>query len=337
MNRVPDEPLETADRVRSVFRGKPSFSDESISRILQKHGFAAVQTCEARSSYAPNVVMHVECEDSRQLAVKVQVLTTWDWTLTQEALTLDVLTRSTDLLLPEFWILDQDRDVLGYPVLILDWLPGPSAADEYDAADSDRRRGLARQLGLIHGSIHACPCHGLALPELDLREWRQLVHSFLFGHQQLRDDLRARFPDIERDVRSSLDKVEDFIVSDDLCLIWRDGKFHNTVVVDGDESFRLGAFDFQSAAIGQTYPDCFKARASIGADSPEWDHFVDGYTSVTDRRPTEPDSQTARAFRMYSNAYQIRHFYELAGCLHYRTPKWLNGLFEALEKEGALA
>ncbi|NKB68342.1 MAG: phosphotransferase [Candidatus Latescibacteria bacterium] len=337
MLRVPDEPLPTADQIRARLKGKPSFSAESIDPLLRKHGFGSVRSCENRSSYVPNVVLQVECEDLRQLAIKIQVFHTWDWTLSQEALALAALSQSTDVLLPRFWILDQDRDVLDYPVLIEEWLPGPSAADHFSAADLARRAELARQLGLTHAKIHGCPCQGLNLPKLDLRNWRQLILDLLFGHSALRDDLRDAFPEVESNVRSQLDQVQSFAVADEPGLIWRDGLLHNAVVAEADNGCRLGVFDFQSAAISQPYADHFKVRGSLGGGTPEWDAFVDGYKSVAQRAPTEPDSPIGRAFRMYAPAYQIRHFYELFGYLHYRTPKWLNGLFEALETGGAPA
>ena len=164
MLRVRDEPLSTADQVRAVIRGKPSFSAESLNELLRKHGFGPVRSYESKSSYVPNVVLHVECEDFRQLALKVQVLHTWDWTLSQEVLVREALSKSTDVLLPHFWVLDQDRDVLDYPALIEEWLPGPSGADHFSAADLDGRTELARQLGVTHAKIHGCPYQGLNLP-----------------------------------------------------------------------------------------------------------------------------------------------------------------------------
>ena len=337
MIRVRDEPLPTAEHVRGVLRGRLSISPESIGELLRKHDLGDVRSCKSRSSYVPNVVLRVECTDSRNLAIKIQVRHTWDWTLSQEEQAIIVLTSSTDLHLPRLRTLDQDCDVLDYPVLISEWLPGPSAADRFGAADLDCRTELARQLGITHAKIHDCPCHGLALPILDLREWRQLIPSLLFEKPTLRDDLTATFPGIEINVQSLLDQVPNTNVTDESCLIWRDGLLHNAVVVDSDESVGLAVFDFQSAAIGQAYPDHFKVRGSLGDDTAEWDAFVDGYSSVTLRKPISPDSTTGHAFRMYAPAYQIRHFYELVGCLHHNTPKWLNGLFAALETGGARA
>lgn len=334
MLRVSDEPLSTADQVRAVIEGKPSFPVNLLDKLLCKHGLGAVKSCASRASYVPNIVLHVECEDFRSLALKVQVLHTWDWTLVQEVLAIEALAKSTDVLVPRVWALDRDCDILDYPVLIEEWLPGPSAADDFGEAGLDRRTEIARQLGVTHAEIHTCPCRDLDLPVLDLRNWRQLILSLLFDHPALRAELLAAFPSVESDVRSLLELVQKFDVADEPCLIWRDGLLHNAVVAAVDGSLRLGVFDFQSAAMGQPYPDHFKVRGFFGGGTPEWGAFVDGYRSVAQREPTESKSPTARAFRMYAPAYQIRHFYELVGCLHHRTPKWLNALFAALETEG---
>ena len=94
-----------------------------------------------------------------------------------------------------------------------------------------------------------------------------------------------------------------------------------------------GIFDFQSAALGQSYADHFKQSRALSAPSSEWLAYSEGYAERGGGPISGDDSAVARAFRVYGPAYQVRHFFDLLGMLHHATPNWLSEFVDVLETE----
>jgi aminoglycoside phosphotransferase (APT) family kinase protein len=332
-----EQHVPTREEIKAILRTRPDFSRGQVNTALAKHSLGSVEELEVCPSYVPNVVLRVTTQYGLHLVFKIQFRSTWDWTLNQEYQTIRTLRESTDLPVPTTCILDADRDVLEYPFLIVSRMDGAATDELYKQSGSAMRRILARQLGEIQATIHGCPIDNQAgFPNLDLRDWPDLVLNLLFGDAALQTQLGRLCPEFEPQVREALESRSALAVTEEPVLVWRDGLFYNTVSTrSADTASISGIFDFQSAAISQRYVDHFKVSRALSAPSPEWSAFVEGYAESGGLSVSGDDSAVAQAFRVYGPAYQVRHFFDFLGTLHHATPNWLNEFVSALDTEVA--
>jgi Ser/Thr protein kinase RdoA (MazF antagonist) len=197
---------------------------------------------------------------------------------------------------------------------------------------------LARQLGRIVDTVHSCPVpEGAGLPVFDLCSWPLLVERNLFAGDELHGALTRLAPDLEPAVRRGIAAASAIDGLGQTALTWRDASLHNTVAdIDDDGNAAVcGVFDFQGARLSQPYLDLrmpyerLTGRPWTEEDMPaeEWLAFVEGYGGRVDLTGPARDASACA-----NPAWQVRHWWDILGHLHRRTPSWIDELLAGLAR-----
>ena len=211
--------------VKRIGRQKLELSTADASAILEKHQLGRLMTLKSLDANPMNSIFELTLEQGDSLILKIQCRSGIG-SLEGEHYTIHLLRQLTDLPVSNLCTLDDDKDIIPYPYLLSNKLPGESGFHFFERTDHANRMQLSEALGHIVGAIHRLE---VAEPEqlrnCDLSQWRSIVQKALLSDDDFREEIVALsdtfYPQLD-DLMASVSALQ---IDDEPVLLWGDAFF----------------------------------------------------------------------------------------------------------------
>ena len=333
--------LANRETVRRIFQQKLEISMATASAILEKHQLGRLMTLKPLEANPMNSIFELKPEQGDSLILKIQCRPGIG-SLKGEHYAIHLLRQLTDLPVSNLCTLDDDKDIMPYPYLISNKLPGESGADFFERTDHANRMQLSEALGHIVGVIHSLEA---AEPEqlrnCDLSQWRSIVQEALFSDENFRDEVAAFSDTFYPQLDNLMASVPALQIEDDSVLLWSDAFFHNLLLKNSGRKIQItGIYDFQFAAYGSRLFDLDKIEGNFRVrrpreiyGHPEYiEQFYKGYEGAG-KAVNAPSDTHQILVNILRNAIQVRYWWwDCFGILHSKTPEYLRAILGGLAK-----
>ena len=137
--------------VKRIGRQKLEISTDEASEILEKHQLGRLMTLKPLEANPMNSIFELVPEQCDSLILKIQCRPGIG-SLKGEHYAIHLLRQLTDLPVSNLCNLDDDKDIIPYPYLISNKLPGESGSDFFQSTDHANRMQFSEVLGHIVGT-----------------------------------------------------------------------------------------------------------------------------------------------------------------------------------------
>ena len=326
-----------------LLRDKPEVSLDDLNLILEKHSLGTARKHETIYGNFINANYLIETSQG-EFILKIQFREGGHSIKVEHDVT-HMLHAKTQLPVCEFCRLDEDRDVIPSPYLLVNKLPGELGRRAFERTDRSGRRQLSRELGATLGEIHRQDVTALQnLPSLDLRAWRGLLDDLL-GDGEINRAIAEILPGFDDALSERLQSVGNVEYKPAPVLLWRDAFFYNLLVTERESGFELtGVYDFQSAAYGSRDLDIadiengFRSQSrrpnaqnpKAYQDDQSLKEVREGYAETSGSVLTTNPMQEA-IVGLVRSAHLVWYYWDALGVLHPTTPSLLDGIIDRLD------
>ena len=325
--------------VKRIGRQKLEISTDEASEILEKHQLGRLMTLKPLEANPMNSIFELVPEQGDSLILKIQCRPGIG-SLKGEHYAIHLLRQLTDLPVSNLCTLDDDKDIIPYPYLISNKLPGESGSDFFESTDHANRMQFSEVLGHIVGAIH---CLEVAEPErlrnCDLNQWQNIVREALLSDENFREEVAAFSDTFYSQLSDLMVSVPALQIDDEPVLLWSDAFFHNLLLKNSGRKIQItGIYDFQFAAYGSRLFDLEKIEGNFRVRRPREiyghpkyiEQFYKGYEGVG-KAANAPSETHQILVNILRNAIQVRYWWwDCFGILHSKTPEYLKAILVGL-------
>ena len=331
--------LANRETVRRIIQQKLEISMATASEILEKHQLGRLLTLKPLEANPMNSIFELVPEQGDSLILKIQCRPGIG-SLKGEHYAIHLLRQLTDLPVSNLCTLDDDKDIIPYPYLISNKLPGESGSDFFESTDHANRMQFSEVLGHIVGAIH---CLEVAEPErlrnCDLNQWQNIVREALLSDENFREEVAAFSDTFYSQLSDLMVLVPALQIDDEPVLLWSDAFFHNLLLKNSGRKIQItGIYDFQFAAYGSRLFDLEKIEGNFRVRRPREiyghpkyiEQFYKGYEGVG-KAVNAPSETHQILVNILRNAIQVRYWWwDCFGILHSKTPEYLKAILVGL-------
>ena len=331
--------LANRETVRRIVQQKLEISMATASAILEKHQLGRLMTLKPLEANPMNAIFELKPEQGDSLILKIQCRPGIG-SLKGEHYAIHLLRQLTDLPVSNLCILDDDRDIISYPYLLSNRLPGESGSGFFERTDHANRMQLSEALGHIVGTLHALE---VAEPEqlrnCDLNQWQGIVKEALLSDENFREEVAAFSDTFYSQLSDLMALVPALQIDDEPVLLWSDAFFHNLLLKNSGRKIQItGIYDFQFAAYGSRLFDLEKIEGNFRVRRPREiyghpkyiEQFYKGYEGVG-KAANAPSETHQILVNILRNAIQVRYWWwDCFGILHSKTPEYLKAILVGL-------
>ena len=331
--------LANRETVRRIIQQKLEISMDTASAILEKHQLGRLMTLKPLEANPMNSIFELKPEQGDSLILKIQCRPGIG-SLKGEHYAIHLLRQLTDLPVSNLCTLDGDKDIIPYPYLLSNKLPGESGYDFFERTDHTNRMQLSEALGHIVGVLHSLE---VAEPEqlrnCDLNQWQGIVQEALLSDENFREEVAAFSDTFYSQLSDLMASVPALQIDDGPVLLWSDAFFHNLLLKNSGSEIQItGIYDFQFAAYGSRLFDLDKIEGNFRIPRrreiyghPEYiKQFYKGYEGTGKAVNAPPDTHQILV-NIIRNAIQVRYWWwDCFGILHSKTPEYLKAILVGL-------
>ena len=325
--------------VKRIGRQKLELSRTDAPAILEKHQLGRLMTLKPLDANPMNSIFELVPERGDSLILKIQYRPGIG-SLKGEHYAIHLLRQLTDLPVSNLCLLDNDKDIIPYPYLISNKLPGESGYDFFERTDHANRTQLSEALGHIVGVIHHLEVREPEqLRNCDLNQWQGIIQEALLSDENFREEIAALSDTFYSQLSDLMASVPALQIDDEPVLLWSDAFFHNLLLKNSGIKIQItGIYDFQFAAYGSRLFDLDKIEGNFRVRRPReiYGHpeyikqFYKGYEGAGQavNAPSETQQILVDILR---NAIQVRcWWWDCFGILHPKTSEYLKAILVGL-------
>lgn len=328
--------LADAKMLKQVTVENTRVSCGEIRAIFEKHKLEPIQDISIKKASIHNLIYEIKLRSEEVIILKVEMRPR-DGSIITEPYVIQTL-RDAGLPVSNWCILDEDRDIIPYSLLLVNKLPGELGNVLFECINHRSRISLFRQLGKIVGICHGVKVNDShSLVDDDLGHWKRILKSIFLDDLSFEREIASISDEFLPYLERILSMAKIPMPARNSVLLWRDAGVFN-LCADPDSMTVTGVFDFQDAGFGSPLADFMRFERFVTVnhmatynDQAFIDSFYAGYEIERGTVPTF-DEHSRTIIDAITTARKARRWWDWCGILHPNVPGWLNDISGRLKR-----